>query len=107
MFAVLYRFITLPGEQESFEMAWKALTGLIYEHQGSMGSRLHRLSVKEYIAYAQWPDRESWEASRTGLLPEADTYRAIMRASCKAIDIQMELDVVSDMLERLPYPKRG
>jgi heme-degrading monooxygenase HmoA len=53
MFTVIYSFQVKPGQVHKFEKAWKDLTLLISEYEGSLGSRLHKQSELSYIAYAQ------------------------------------------------------
>jgi quinol monooxygenase YgiN len=97
MFAVIYRFNVRPGHNASFEMAWHELTESIFEHSGSLGSRLHKESESTYIAYAQWPARDIW--SHESDLPEsANTAKKEMNEACSAIDSLYCLEVVDDLL---------
>lgn len=102
MFAILYAFHVKPGQEATFEAAWEALTRMFYRHAGSLGSRLHRPQGTTYIAYAQWPDRETWEASAKRLPPEADTVKAAMREACQKTEILHELQVGTDLLRPGP-----
>ncbi len=61
MFAAIYSFKVKPNQTESFEKAWEDLTRLIYQFEGSLGSRLHKSDALNYIAYAQWPDKNTWK----------------------------------------------
>ena len=103
MFAVIYAFETHPGKETEFEQAWKGLTELIYQYENSLGSRLHHESGTRYIAYATWPDRETWKNSGGKLPPEADGFRAQMRSSCSAISTLHELEMKDDLLATTPY----
>lgn len=98
MFAVLYKFSPLPGKTDVFLEGWHGMTKLIRDHEGGLGSRLHRVSDTEYIAYAQWPDRETWENSGEKLPPEAGQFRKMMRESCEEILTMHTMDVVDDLL---------
>ena len=69
MFSVIYKFEIKPDRKDSFEKSWKDLTHLIYDYAGSLGSRLHKEDECNYIAYAQWPNKETWEKS-SNKLPE-------------------------------------
>ena len=44
IFTVIYSFKVLPEKCDSFEESWSQLTKLIYEYEGSLGSRLHRVA---------------------------------------------------------------
>ena len=99
MFIVIYSFTTKPGQAKSFESAWEELTRLIYMHEGSLGSRLHKKSEGQYIAYAQWPDRETWDSSRMKLPDSAAEVRKRMKDSCSSIETLHELEVVNDLIQ--------
>ena len=51
--------------EDSFMEGWSRLTEAIRETRGGMGSRLHRSDNGWWVAYAQWPDRQTWEKSQT------------------------------------------
>ncbi len=100
MFVAIYSFQLKPGNEKNFLEAWEALTILIRDNLGALGSRMHK-SEKEgvYIAYAQWPSRELWERDSSGLLPkEAHIYRQKMKAACTEIKTIHSLEVLSDLL---------
>lgn len=99
MFSVIYTFEVRPGQEEKFVAAWSQLTKLIKEYAGSGGSRLHRDSSGTFIAYAQWPDRSTWEESMSKLPSEAAVIRESMRATCLSIGTQFELDTVVDLIQ--------
>ena len=79
--------------------AWKQLTQLIYEYEGSLGSRLHQKDESRYIAYAHWPDRETWKNSGDKLPDTADLIRKTMKDCCTRIETLYELDCVEDLLK--------
>lgn len=62
-FAVIYQWLVKPGKEAQFRKAWEALTQLQLETRGLRGSRLHKSEQGTWIAFAQWPDKKSWEAS--------------------------------------------
>jgi quinol monooxygenase YgiN len=61
MFAVVYWWRVHPGKEEQFRKAWRHGTELITAKYGSYGSRLHRESDGRFVAYAEWPDEETWQ----------------------------------------------
>ncbi len=99
MFAVIYQFNVKENMNFEFIKAWKELTELIYEYEGSLGSRLHKLNDKSYLAYAQWPDKETWKNSGNDLPPSADRIRKAMKHSCTSIEVLHELDSIEDLLK--------
>ena len=103
MFAILYAFHVKPGQEAPFEDAWETLTRLFLEHAGSLGSRLHKPADQTYIAYAQWPDRQSWERSAERLPKEAEAVREALQEACRQIEILEELEVARDLLR----PREG
>lgn len=60
MFVVIYRWKLQPGADEKFRDAWRRATEAIYQHRGSLGSRLLKADDRTYYAMAQWPTQESW-----------------------------------------------
>ena len=50
--------------EDAFVDAWTTMTLAIRESRGGLGSRLHRADDGLWIAYAQWPDRQTWERSQ-------------------------------------------
>lgn len=72
MFAVVYRWKIKPGLEAKFEEGWRKGTLAIRRDLGGLGSRLHKIAPGEYFAYAQWPDRESFEQNRARRMPYDD-----------------------------------
>ncbi|MEN8230862.1 MAG: antibiotic biosynthesis monooxygenase [Bacteroidota bacterium] len=64
-FCVIYTFKVRPGMEDSFMEGWSCLTEAIRETRGGLGSRLHKSDNGWWVAYAQWPDRQTWESSQT------------------------------------------
>ncbi|TSJ47802.1 antibiotic biosynthesis monooxygenase family protein [Fluviicola chungangensis] len=102
MFTVSYRFTIHPQQNEALEGAWKEVTKLIYQHCGSLGSRLYKASEDSYIGIAQWPDKATWE---TYDLTEADPndWRAKMRACCISTEKLDELELIHDLWAEKPF----
>jgi beta-lactamase class D len=51
--------------EKSFMEGWSRLTEAIRKTRGGLGSRLHKSDSGWWVAYAQWPDRQTWESSQT------------------------------------------
>jgi hypothetical protein len=75
----------------------------LYEHAGSLGSRLHRASTGEYIAYAQWFSRAQWEQQAERSDAELRMHRQAMRAACTEIAVLYELEMTDDWLQQAVY----
>ena len=103
MYVVLYAFELKRGQEDNFIKGWKGLTSLIYQHEGSLGSRLHRKEPFEYIAYAQWPSKYTFENSGGNLPEKANEYRDLMRSSCNKIEVISKAEVVEDLLANNLY----
>jgi len=97
MFVALYRWKLKEGQEEKFQEGWRRRTGEIYRKCGSLGSRLHRAEDGTWVAYAQWSNRQDWEAAR--LVPVADTEAPIMMKESVEISYpEMLLEVVRDLI---------
>lgn len=101
MFAILYSFKIKANKKQSFVKAWSEMTLLIRQYEGGLGSRLHQKSDREFIAYAQWPDKATWENSGAKLPKSAEGIRKEMRESCEEIKALHELDLVEDLLLKI------
>jgi heme-degrading monooxygenase HmoA len=99
MFVAIYSFEVRAGKDEQFIKAWEEFTKLIYQFEGSLGSRLHKKGEQEYTAYAQWPDKKTWENSGKNLPESANEHRALMKEACVKIDTSHELEMISDLLK--------
>lgn len=100
MFTVIYSFKVKPDRVQVFEKAWRGMTILISNYENSLGSRLHKQSNINYIAYAQWPDKNTWKNSGSKLPESSKDLRETMKESCEKIDILFELEVVDDLLKK-------
>jgi hypothetical protein len=76
---------------------------VVLSKPGSHGSRLHRASTGEYIAYAQWQTRAQWEQQRDMSDAELQRHRQAMRECCERIEVLYELEVVDDWLRGEVY----
>ncbi len=103
MFCVLYKFTVKPGRDDQFRQHWLDVTKHLYQHAGSLGSRLHRASTGEYIGYAQWSSRPEWNQQRDRSDAELQAHRQAMRECCAEIEVLYELDVTDDWLQREVY----
>ena len=103
MYVVLYSFKVKPKQEKEFIEGWESLTNLIYQYEGSLGSRLHKKEALEYIAYAQWPSKNKFENSGGNLPEKANEFRDLMRSSCNKIEIISKVDVVKDLLADTLY----
>lgn len=102
MFAVIYRWEVVPGLEAQFETGWRRGTERIAAEFGGWGSRLHHGDDGAYFAYAQWPDRSTWEKALETRMRHSDDearrmYReAIVPGTFETIFIG---EVAADLLE--------
>jgi quinol monooxygenase YgiN len=97
MFNVVYRWRVHEGQEARFEAAWRELTARIRDERGGLGSKLHRCPDGSYLAYAQWPDRETWVRSQaTPFAPNEAS--SVMTAAIAAREEPIELTPVADLL---------
>jgi quinol monooxygenase YgiN len=100
-FAVIYRWKLKPGRQRDFLAGWRRATAAIRGARGGLGSRLHRTPDGTWLAYAQWPDRATWEASRAQGTADSEAA-ALMHDSIEEQLPPILLEPIADLLELLP-----
>lgn len=96
-FAVIYRWRIDPARMEDFREAWAAMTRLIRDERQGLGSRLHQTRDGWTVAYAQWPSREAWEASRARSTADAALSQRMQGATLE-VGETLELDADLDLL---------
>ncbi|MCC6701458.1 MAG: antibiotic biosynthesis monooxygenase [Fluviicola sp.] len=105
-FTVVYSFELKENTTEQFIEAWKSLTELIYEFEGSYGSRLHKVNDCHFVGYAQWPSRMVFEQSGNNLPEAATIYRDQMRGCCIKIEKLLELEsVAKDLIQNKQHDR--
>jgi hypothetical protein len=100
MFCVIYRWRLHAGMEDAFVAAWARLTDAIRARRRGLGSRLHRTGDQLWLAYAQWPDRGTWEAAGAAESPDPGARAAMAAAIAERFD-PILLDTVSDRLVAL------
>lgn len=100
MFCVLYEFEVTQKDEAEFKAIWHQLTEIIKESCGGLGSRLHKDILREniFIAYAQWPDKATWDIPSKPTNTSFDTLRKRLRTLCTNIHTLYQLDMVDDLL---------
>ena len=82
MFIVMFEFVVKDGCKDQFLAAWPKVTQGIYLFKGSLGSRLHRDKNDAFIAYAQWPNEETYrKASNIEMSENYEKQRQLMHES--------------------------
>lgn len=78
------------------------MTESIYRMRGSLGSRLHQSGDGTWMAYAQWPDEETWRKARAvGTANEAAAQK--MREGSAEFLSEEHFQLVDDLLCSSPY----
>lgn len=103
MFAVIYQFEVKKNMETEFVINWKQMTQFIYEYEGSLGSRLHKQKKGVYIAYAQWPSKETWKNSGNKLPHSATVVRTKMQETCTKIETLYQLECVENLTKSTTY----
>lgn len=96
MLSVILEFDVIEGKEHEFITAWTETTQVIYENFGSLGSRLHTSETGTYIAYAQWPDEDTYRKSGEWpeqLLPVREKMRATLKTGKPRVLHQLTLAV--------------
>lgn len=102
MFAVIYRWKLIAGREAQFEAGWRAGTRAISEEFGGWGSRLHRGEDGVAVAYAQWPDRATWERAMQARMHHSnDEARAMYREAFEpgSFETVFAGEVTADLLQ--------
>lgn len=102
-FCVLYRFKVRPAMEADFIDGWRRLTAAIRDLRGGLGSRLHRSEDGWWVAYAQWPDRATWQRAQAAEAPADADAAARMSAAIEERLPPLLLTPEIDLLE----PCRG
>jgi heme-degrading monooxygenase HmoA len=96
MFNVIYRWKIHPGKEVQFEKAWAEATHLIRSYRGGLGSRLHRCLDGEFLAYAQWPDQQTWERASSIPLPDNQAM-AQMKDAIASSETPIQMSLLQDL----------
>lgn len=102
MYAVAYRWKLKSGKEAQFERAWSAGTSAISAEFDGWGSRLHAGGDGFYYAYAQWPDKQTYDrAMETRMRHSDDEARAAYRDAIAedGFEVLFAGEVVCDLLK--------
>lgn len=95
MFAVVYKFDVKPSCERQFEKNWHDMTVEFREIHGGLGSCLHKTDEGKYLAYARWPDRETWAKDKD--IANAEAMR-LMKESLQGKTETTPLSIENDLL---------
>lgn len=96
MFNVIYRWRIHAGKESQFQKAWMEATHLIRDHRGGLGSRLHQCPDGSFLAYAQWPDQQTWERASSIPLPE-NTAMGQMKDAVASSEPPIQMTLLKDL----------
>lgn len=100
MFIAVYEFEIKEGTEALFRQAWLGVTQALYQHGGSLGSRLHTSSTPNLlVGYAQWPSREQWEKDKDLNDPNYTNARRDMHNCLLQSKTVYQLEVCDDYLQ--------
>ena len=100
-FAVAYRWRVAADRHAEFRTVWGELTEAIRRELGGLGSWVHRNPAGELVAYAQWPDRSTWQRAQAlpSPLPEvSERMRGLILERFPPLELEVDDD-------RLPDPR--
>jgi quinol monooxygenase YgiN len=100
MFCVIYEFTVSPEHEAEFNDLWHKITQQIRENSNGLGSRLHKEVNKPnlYLAYAQWPNKQTWEEFAPLNVEHHAEQTKRMREICDNIAIAYQLEITDDLL---------
>lgn len=102
MLVIIYRWRLKEGGEAIFCEGWHEMTESIYKQRGSLGSRLHRSEDKTWVAYAQWPDEETWRMAREAGSANEAAARKMREGSAELLS-EEHLYLVDDLFRAEPY----
>ena len=97
MFAVIYNFKVKPELDPEFQKLWHEGTLFIRQERNSLGSRFHKVSDGQFVAYALWPSREMWKNPAPSS-PKLKETLAKMNSCLSETEVIFELEVTDDLL---------
>ena len=106
MFIASYRWKVKEGQEKKFLEGWHRRTEEIYHRCGSLGSRLHQAEDGTWVAYAQWPDRRTYDAAQNVPVVDAEA-RAMLGESVEESYPDVYMNVVDDLLQEKVFTTRG
>ena len=103
MFAISYKFVLstpTPDNEKKFVECWKGVTQFFQSNAGASGARLHKGEDGAFYAYAEWPDKATFEASQQ-VLPTEDFVktRLVWAEICEPSEIIWAGEVTADLLK--------
>ena len=104
-FVAIYTFKVKKGKEKQIIEGWKGVTKLIYQYEGSLGSRLHKVNNNMYVAYAIWPSKNKWEHAGDLLPDSVNKYKDMMKSSCHESKTLFELNMVEDLIMNNQFKK--
>ena len=78
---------------------WSRLTEAIRESRGGLGSRLHKSEDGWWIAYALWPDRQTWQSAQTDYESPDMEASKLMTEAIEDRLAPIPLEPIIDLLE--------
>jgi heme-degrading monooxygenase HmoA len=105
MFIALYHWKVKEGHEKNFLEGWHRRTEEIYQHCGSLGSRLHQAEDGTWVAYAQWPDRRTYDAAQSIPVTDAEA-RMMFRESIEESYPDIYMNVIDDLLKAEVFTKQ-
>jgi heme-degrading monooxygenase HmoA len=97
MFLVVYELRIKYGFEDSFKQAWHNVTKALITENGSLGARLHVRDDGAFVAYAQWPNREMWQAQHHHI-EETAIKMHLDEEFIEFPTVIMEMELVDDLL---------
>jgi quinol monooxygenase YgiN len=104
MFVALYRWKVKEGHEKDFLEGWHRRTEEIYQRCGSLGSRLHQAEDGIWVAYAQWPDRRTYDAAQSIEVINAEA-RKMFRESIEESYPDIYMSVIDDLFQEEVFRK--
>ncbi len=101
MFAISYKFmLTAPSTETEKQCVecWSSVTTFFQENAGALGSGLHKGEDGAFYAYAEWPDKSTFESSQQ-VVPTEDFVKTRLTWAeiCEPSEILWAGEVTADL----------
>lgn len=100
MFYAIYEFEVSEKNTQEFIKIWRQLTLEIKNNSGGLGSRLHKNLNKPncWIAYAKWPNKQTWENRSLSVNPTQKELRKKMSTLYNSMTTVFQLEETENLL---------
>ncbi|MBI1837226.1 MAG: hypothetical protein HYR91_08185 [Flavobacteriia bacterium] len=102
-FSVIYSFKIKQEFRKEFIQSWNEITALIYQNEGSLGSRLQMIDETTFLGYALWPSKAIFIKASKIENKEIAKLKAKQSEYVEEINKRFESSIISDLIKNKTY----